>query len=122
MALMDVSDVLLDPDFQDHLVCERRPIEVGDDGRATNSTTLHRFFGVVTSDSGDALERQATGQRVNGSITITTQFRLSNGGPDMDADIVQCRDRRYTVTTVNDYAHFGHGFVAASCELIPLSG
>lgn len=123
MALLDVSDVLLDPDFMDAgLVCKRSTQLIGSDGRATNTVTTTSFTGVVTSDSGDLLERLSAGERKKGSITIHTQFALSSGGPDQSADLVTWRGRDYTVSNVNDYGHFGRGFYAATCDLLPLAG
>lgn len=123
MALLDVSEVLLDPDFLDTgLVCQRSAQTIGGNGRATNTTTSTPFAGVVTSDKGDLLERLAGGERKKGSITIHTRFALSAGGLDQSADIVTWRGRDYTVSNVNDYAHFGRGFYVATCDLLPLAG
>ena len=120
MAQLDVTDILSDPDFVDALVCERIAQTIGDDGMATGATTILPFFGVVTSNNGDVLERIATGERIKGSITIHTKFTLRDS--DGTADIVQWRGRRYTVSSVNDYSHFGQGFVVANCDIIPLAG
>lgn len=124
MAQLDVTEILLDPDFMDTgLVCKRSTQTVGDNGRATNTATSTPFAGVVTSDKGDILERIAGGERKKGSITIHTMFRLTAGsGEDSIADIVTWQGRDYTVSNVNDYSHFGRGFVAASCDLLPLAG
>ncbi|WP_407733283.1 hypothetical protein [Pseudomonas citronellolis] len=124
MAQLDVTEVLLDPDFMDTgLVCKRSTQTVGDNGRADNAVTSIPFAGVVTSDKGDILERLAGGERKKGSITIHTMFRLTAGsGEDSIADIVTWQGRDYTVASVNDYNHFGRGFVAASCDLLPLAG
>ncbi|SEI98886.1 hypothetical protein SAMN04244579_02715 [Azotobacter beijerinckii] len=124
MALLDVTEVLLDPDFMDtSLVCRRMAQSVGDDGRAESVENQIPFAGVVTSDKGDILERLSGGERKKGSITIHTVFRLSSGsGSDGIADIVTWQGRDYTVSNVNDYNHFGRGFVAASCDLLPLAG
>ncbi|MFJ4349463.1 hypothetical protein ACIPZ5_01030 [Pseudomonas sp. NPDC089428] len=124
MALLDVTEVLLDPDFMDMgLVCKRSTQTVGDNGRATNAQSSMPFAGVVTSDKGDILERIAGGERKKGSITIHTLFRLTAGdGEDIIADVVTWQGRDYTVANVNDYSHFGRGFVAASCDLLPLAG
>ena len=124
MALLDVTEVLLDPDFMDMgLVCKRSTQTVGDNGRATNVQSSTTFGGVVTSDNGDILERIAGGERKKGSITIHTLFRLTAGdGEDIIADVVTWQGRDYTVANVNDYSHFGRGFVAASCDLLPLAG
>ncbi|MWK54681.1 hypothetical protein GO594_01705 [Pseudomonas otitidis] len=124
MAQLDVTDILLDPDFMDTgLVCKRFTQDIGDNGRASNTATSTTFAGVVTSDKGDILERLAGGERKKGSITIHTLFRLQAGnGPDQIADVVTWQGKDYTVANVNDYSHFGRGFVAASCDLLPLAG
>lgn len=123
MALLDVSDILTDPDFMNTgLVCERNAQDVGEDGLAANVTRRMKFSGVVTSDTGDILTRMASGEYTVGSITIHTKFRLIDGSAGFTADIVQWQGRRYTVSNVNDYSHFGKGFVCAGCDLIPLAG
>lgn len=123
MAQLDVSDVLLDPDFMDMgLVCKRSVQTVGDNGRTTTTDTNIAFAGVVTSDKGDILERTASAERKKGSITIHTSFRLIGGEDDVTADIVTWDSKTYTVSNVNDYSHFGRGFVCATCDLLPLAG
>lgn len=123
MALLDVTDVLLDPDFMDTgLVCNRMTQTVDDHGRATNAPAPVTFAAVVTSDKGDILHRNADGSRINGSITVHTPFRLSDGSTGQDADEIVWQGRTYTVVNVNDYSHFGRGFVCATCDLKPLSG
>jgi hypothetical protein len=123
MALLDVSDILTDPDFMDTgLICERNVQTVGTDGMAVNATTTTTFSGVVTSDNGDLLERTADGARIKGNMTIHTRFPLDDGSSANAADVVQWKGRRYTVTVVNDWSHFGRGFICANCDLIPLAG
>ena len=123
MPGLDVSEVLFDPDFVTlGLLCTRSTPVVGANGIAVNTTTTTPFAGVVTSDKGELLERLATGQRVHGSITITTVFRLRDGGGGYAADIVTWLGAQYTVTDVKDYSGYGRGFVEATCELVPLGG
>ncbi|MCM2483378.1 hypothetical protein ACVCIC_04815 [Burkholderia glumae] len=125
MALLDVTDVLLDPDFMDAgLICNRMTQTVDVHGRATNTVTPITFSAVVTSDSGDLLHRNADGGRIVGSITLHTPFRLRDGGPDQtaDTDEIVWEGATYTVVNVNDYSHFGRGFVCATCDLKPLTG
>ncbi|MEE3504837.1 hypothetical protein QN399_00920 [Pseudomonas sp. 10C3] len=123
MALLDVTDVLLDPDFMDMgLACVRTTETVGDNGRPTTTTVRSVFAGVITSDSGDILERLAGGERKKGSITIHTIFQLTSGFDNVTADTVTWRGNEYVVSNVNDYAHFGRGFVSATCDLKPLAG
>ncbi len=123
MAFLDVTEVLLDPDFMDTgLICNRMTQTVDDHGRAQNTVASTPFAAVVTSDKGDILHRNADGSRIIGSITLHTMFRLMDGSADYDADEVVWAGRTYTVVNVNDYSHFGRGFVCATCDLKPLSG
>ncbi|MBJ9669052.1 hypothetical protein I5693_16010 [Burkholderia cenocepacia] len=123
MAFLDVTDVLLDPDFMDTgLLCNRMTQTVDDHGRAQNTAASTPFAAVVTSDKGDILHRNADGSRIIGSITLHTMFRLIDGSAAYDADEVVWAGRTYTVVNVNDYSHFGRGFVCATCDLKPLSG
>ncbi|KVN30893.1 hypothetical protein WJ63_07945 [Burkholderia pyrrocinia] len=125
MAFLDVTDVLLDPDFMDTgLVCNRMTQSVDMHGRAQNTQTATPIAAVVTSDRGDILHRNADGSRIVGSITLHTPFRLRDGGPDgsADADEIVWEGITYTVVNVNDYSHFGRGFVCATCDIKPLSG
>jgi len=122
MALLDVTDVLSDPDFANSLTCERITQTIGEDGIAVNSAQLFPFKGVVTNNLGDILDRAAIGEHIKGNISVYTRFALQDGKDGYTADIVRWRNRRFTVANVSDYSHFGRGFVAASCDLIPLSG
>ncbi|MBR8434886.1 hypothetical protein KDW37_29415 [Burkholderia cenocepacia] len=123
MAFLDVTEVLLDPDFMDTgLVCNRMTQITDGKGRGHNTPTTATFAAVVTSDKGDILHRNADGSRIIGSITLHTMFRLMDGSAGHDADEVVWAGRTYTVVNVNDYSHFGRGFVCATCDLKPLSG
>jgi len=122
MPLLDVSEILLDPDFVDSLVCMRNTQTVDDNGIATDTPTTTPFYGVVTNNTGDLLMRLAEGSRITGSITVHSQFNLIAGNDGIDADIVTWNGRQYTVTNVGDWSRFGIGFTATNCELIPLTG
>ena len=123
MPFLDVSDVLLDPDFCDNsLVCERNAISTDNTGRGVIKSETVPFSGVVTSDKGELLQRGAVGEHATDSMLVITRFRLRDAGMAATADVVQWDDRRWTVTKVNSYSKYGIGFVEASCEMIPLSG
>lgn len=121
--LLDVSDVLLDPDFLDMtLTFTRNAQTVGNDGIAVDTPTTTGFFGVVTSMGGAVLQRVAEGERVIDTITIHTPTKLIPGQAGFDADIVNWQGLQWTVTNVNSYSTYGRGFVAATCTLKQLSG
>lgn len=123
MPLLDVSDVLLDPDFCDTtLQCERYTASVDSKGRGTKTQTLVGFAGVITSDRGERLVRNAVGEHATDTISVITRFKLRDAGTGVTADIVRWNGSRFTVISVNDYSTYGRGFVEAICEMIPLSG
>ena len=129
MPLLDMSDVLLDPDFLDtSLVCHRQIQTVDDDNFPTNTAEDFPFSGVVTVDRSLEAKRMAAGQNINGAILIVTQFRLTQGQPEtdtaprLDADIVTYSGRDYRVTFVDPYTRYGAGFVQAHCELLDFDG
>jgi galactose-6-phosphate isomerase len=120
--LLDVADVLLDPDFCDSSLQCLRNSEIVVRGRSQITTTTIPFVGVVTSDRGDLLNRDAAAERIGGSISVITKFSLRAAGVDIAADIVVWGSRQYTVQTVNDYTTYGAGFKEALCDLKPLAG
>ncbi|EMH1202267.1 head-tail adaptor [Serratia marcescens] len=123
MPLLDVTEVLLDPDFVDTtLVCHRQIQSRDDDNFTTNTQQDIPFSGVVTVDRSLEARRMAAGQNINGAILIVTQFRLTQGQPGLDADIVTYRGREYRVTFVDPYTAYGAGFVQAHCELMEFEG
>lgn len=121
MALLDVTEVLTDPLFVERGLKRIVSAEtVGDDGLADYAETITAFVGVVTNDGGDILKRMPDAKYVAGTITIHTRQTLNVATPGLDADMVEWRGKRYTVTDVQDYGHFGRGFCAVTCEPVPL--
>ena len=129
MPLLDVTEVLLDPDFVDFsLVCRRQIQTTDDDNFPINTPQEIPFTGVVTVDRSLEARRMAAGQNINGAILIVTQFRLTQGsksineGPNLDADLVIYNGGLYRGTFVDPYTRYGAGFVQAHCELLGQEG
>lgn len=123
MPFLDVTDVLFDPDFCDStLVCTRKTQTVDADGFAKNTDQDIPFDGVVTVDRSLEAKRMAAGQVIGGAILIVTTFRLTQGKPGQDADVVLYNGRNYRVTFVDPYTSYGPGFVQAHCELMEFNG
>ena len=123
MALLDVTEVLFSPEFMDTgIQCLRSTQTVDNDGIASNIITATSFSGVVVPTSGEYLQRIPEGERVNGSITIYTTFILRDGLAGNPTDEVIWKGRTYVVSSVQDYGHYGRGFVSAVCDLKTLRG
>lgn len=122
---LDVTDVLRDPAFKDVIDVIRNTSVVDDHGfNVVTPKTYRNVSAVVTQAGGDVLRRQIAGERIEGNISVYTMFRLTDGrdfaNNDLTADIVIYDGNKYTVTSVKDYSRWGQGFVAATCELLPL--
>lgn len=123
MPLLDMTDVLLDPDFLDSTLVRtmQTQVDVGH-GRVRNATATSPFSGVVSMDAGAIMERVAEGEYVKGSMLIYTIERLRMKGEDVDADLVDWHGTRYRVTNTGDYTGYGQGFIWAICEPLTLAG
>lgn len=117
MPLLDVSDVLLDPDFADTVTVYRQAVTVASTGRSTKVETTSTISAVVTPDRWATLQRQAEGANVSETITVITQFRLTAMVGDQDADEIVWNGKRYVVIAVGDCTRYGAGFVEASAAL-----
>ena len=115
MADLDVSDVLLDPDFMTmDLVCKRLAVAVGNNGRSNKSEQSFQFSGVVTTNNGQNMDRREDGTLIKGAINIHTRSELTAGDANNQAG------KTYYVVQVLDNLHYGIGFNKAICELKPL--
>ncbi|WP_293797222.1 head-tail adaptor [uncultured Pantoea sp.] len=123
MPTLDVSDVLLSPEFLDTNLWYRRNVQSVDaDGIASNVATRQQFGGVVTVDRSLEARRMEAGQVIAGAILVITQTRLISGKTELDADVVEYAGADYRVTFVDPYTRYGAGFVQAHCELQPFDG
>ena len=126
MPFLDMSDVLLDPDFIDNMTVTRNTQSVDQNGNASDSSVTWNFYGTVTSKGGKRLNRNSVGQFESQTIFVVTLFPLTTGtnmtGVTIDADVVTWNGLTYTVTSIDDYSRYGAGFIQATCELITLGG
>ncbi|WP_151823856.1 hypothetical protein [Acinetobacter bereziniae] len=123
MARLDVTSVLRDPRFMDkYIVCIRNTQNVNEKGRAENKQCSTRFSGVVTSNDGINIDRRPDGSIVSGAINIVTKFNLVAGLDHRDSDEICWKNKHYFVSKVDDYSHFGRGFIQAVCILKPFAG
>lgn len=123
MPLLDVTEVLLDPDFCDTSLTVSRSLQVVDaDGFPSSGRVTEPFSGVVTVDRSLEYQMMQAGQVISGAIFIATMTRLTSGQTERDADIVTYQNRKYRVKSVDPYTAYGAGFVQAHCILLPFDG
>ena len=122
MPALDVSFLLSDPDLCEAFTVIRRTQVVGQDGCASaNETTMQAVGSIQPKDTaigGNVIEQSPDGAYRAAALTVHTAFRLRSVTQTTDGttwlpDIVLFDGGRYLVELVNDYGHYGQGFVQA---------
>jgi hypothetical protein len=122
MPFLDVSSLLLDPDFAQRLTIERRTDQVGANGRTVQTPQIitPKPIGVVlpvdTAIGGNALERNPDEQHRGAALEIITKFRLQGPAPGFQPDVLVYEGNRYIITIVNTLSKYGAGFIRAECS------
>lgn len=122
MPLLDVSEVLTDPMFNEVITVLRQQQVVDDHGRAQVIPTTFTPIGVVTAGSPDPLLRTEDYQATKNTITVHTQFRLidaTSGVLNYQPDVIIWQGSQYLVKKTWDWSKYGAGFICAECELLP---
>lgn len=124
MPTLDVTDVLLDPDFCETLTVIRRQEGPLVKGRPsiTETTISPAPVGVVLAQSDAPIQRGPDQQNLPRLIQVHTPFRLR--GPSKDPvsgaiyqpDIIVWGGDRFVVNKVQDFSRFGRGFIQADCS------
>ncbi len=119
-ALLDVTEVLLDPLFIDTGLVRRRIGEaVGTNGVAVHTPVETTFSGSV-QPTGDQAKRLEDGTWHASAIEVWTKTELISGEVSRTADEVVWKGAPYVVMKVLDW-DYGQGFRRAMCELRPLA-
>jgi hypothetical protein len=117
MPLLDVTELLTDPDFMDLFDVIRRLEVPGANGvMTTQDTTYKGVGGVVTASTPSDLERAEDYQTMTRSISVVTKFQLQGEVTGYQPDIVVWRGTYHIVKHVAPYPHFGAGFVEVECS------
>lgn len=119
MALLDVTELLSDPDFIDSFLVRRNVEMVDSHGRAQMVLQEISAYGSVQASSGQSLRQLADMGRTEDSIDVYTTFPLNTITAVTAADIVVWNGQEYTVTLVRPWQNFGPGFSVATCTLKP---
>lgn len=120
MALLDVSDVLLDADFTNVVTLIKRSAAVNTHGETVLSEVSCYITAVVQGDNPEMLERLPQGARLSDVITVYTKAELEAESEGGYADVIVWRGRRYQVKDVaEDFMNYGAGFTKAFCMLEP---
>lgn len=121
MALIDVSELLSDPDFVDDFAVVRSTRTVGTDGRTVDVPGYYYTYGCVQPAKESQLRQLPEADRVGDFISVVTVFQLYALTDSTAPDIVQWNCRNYRVKVTRDWTNYGEGFNEALCELVELT-
>lgn len=118
MPDLDVSEVLLDPDFAETLTVMRRTEAISGHGRATITEVevSPAPVGVVIPQNDAPVQRGPDQQTLPSLLQVHTPFRLRSVAPGVQPDVVIWNGDRYVVNKVYNFSHYGRGFIAADCS------
>lgn len=118
MALIDVSELLTDPDFTNTVTLIRRASTVNTYGENAMTETQSTITAVVQGANTESLERVPEGARLSDLIDVYYKGQLTAESPSGYADIIVWGGKRYQVfEVVEDFMNFGAGFTKAVCKL-----
>jgi hypothetical protein len=121
MALLDVSELLSDPDFADDFTILRSVRTVDNTGRTVDTPGAYYSYGCIQPAKEAQLKQLPELERVGSFISVVTPFRLLALTSTTAPDQIIWRCGTYRVKVVRDWTNFGEGFVEAICELETLS-
>jgi hypothetical protein len=119
-----MSRVINSPEFQDTVIVTRTLVTVDSNGlRQTTAQPQMSVRAVVTMNDDLNLLRKPEGERLQGSITLHSVFRFTDGRSDQgaDADLVVYQGRTYTIISLGDWSRWGAGFTTAIARLTQIN-
>ena len=128
MPDIDVSDLLLDPDFVgcpsqrpdwDGITVRRRAEVMDDHGRVSwQVTTFQEVVASVISVADQPVVRGPEQMHLPQLIEVHTQFPLQGPSPGFAPDQVTWNGTMFQVNKVLNHSKYGRGFVQADCSSI----
>lgn len=117
MPLLDVSEIIADPDFSDDIVVIRFTRTMDTHGRVIDTPGTYYTYGCVQPAPESKLLILPELERVGSFISVITPFRLIPLTSTTAPDQVTWQNRSYSVRDVRDWSTYGNGFVEGICEL-----
>ena len=121
MALIDVSELMGDPDFIDIVTLKRRTSTVNSYGENTVASTSSSVYMVVQPASPDDLQRLPDSVRRRDAIKVWYTGTLSADALNVYPDVITWGGRDYQVASTEPYGNWGAGYTQAICTLIEAS-
>ena len=116
MALLDVSNILFDPDLTDGIIVRRRQQNSDNYGRPNVIETDYPTTAVVTSNNPNDLNRWDPDlEFASRTIHLVTNFKVQGQIEGYLPDVVVWRGNNFIVAYIDLYPQFGEGFYQVVC-------
>lgn len=120
MALIDTSELLVDPDFTDTATLIRRSSSVNTFGENELTETSSLITVVVQPGDKDMLERVPDAVRLMDTITVYYRGELLLESVDGYPDIIVWQGQRWQVKATTGFGNWGVGYTKTLCMLEPI--
>lgn len=116
MALLDVSAILLDPDFLDEAILIKRKYEVNIFGETVLREFPHPIYASIQQADYKVLDRMPEGARFQDMIVVLYAGELAVQREGGFGDVILWQGLRYQVHDVEaDFTNYGRGYCEALC-------
>ncbi len=115
MAQIDVTELLVDPDFIDPVTIVHRKSTVDDLGENSLEESCEPTFGSVQPASGKTLARLPEALRVANVSSFWVKGVIRADATAKYPDVLVFAKKRYQVQTVFDYSNWGAGWCEGTC-------
>lgn len=122
MALIDVSELLVDPDFVDVAYLIQRTPTVSSFGENSLSEESSKTVASVQPASGKVIQRLPEALRVANLKSFWIKGTIVADGSSAYPDIISFQGKRYQVQTVFDWTNWGAGWAEGTCVAEKPSG
>lgn len=115
MAQIDVSDLLLDPDFVNACQLVHRTSTVGTNGKNTLVETTVDTYGSVQPASAKELQRVPEALRMSDWRAFYIKAEILADGSSQYPDLIVFNGRRYEVKSTEPWLNYGAGWNKGLC-------
>jgi len=115
MANIDVSELMVDPDFVDPMVIIRRTPFVDNLGQNQLKEQGFNTYGSIQSISGKTLQRIPEALRVANGMSFFVKGQIIADGTCRYPDILVFNGVRFAVQVVFDWCNWGEGYSEGTC-------
>lgn len=115
MALVDVTELLYDPDFVDPVSIVHRTPSVNSYGENSLSESTVSTIGSVQPTTGKDLERIPEAIRFKDIRTFWVHGEIKSDGTATYPDLLVWKGQRYEVVSLKDWTNFGLGWTEGFC-------